>query len=328
LVTGADGFIGSHLVERLVRDGIRVRAFLYYNSFNSWGWLDHCDEDVKGEFEPFMADIRDPGAVREAVRGVDTIYHLASLIAIPYSYRAPHSYIETNINGTLNVLQAARDEEVRKLVHTSTSEVYGTAQFVPITEEHPLQGQSPYSASKIGADQMALAFHASFGSPVAIARPFNTFGPRQSARAIIPTIISQISSGRRSIELGDLRPTREFNLVHDTVSGFLAIGASEQAVGEVINIGNGYEISIGDLVRLIAEVMDVEVTVESREERLRPAKSEVFRLCSSPEKAQKVTGWTPEFAGHDGLRRGLMETAEWFQDPDNLSRYKADIYNQ
>lgn len=327
-MTGADGFIGSHLVERLVRDGIRVRAFLYYNSFNSWGWLDHCAEDVKGEFEPFMADIRDPGAVREAVRGVDTIYHLASLIAIPYSYRAPHSYIETNINGTLNVLQAARDEEVRKLVHTSTSEVYGTAQFVPITEEHPLQGQSPYSASKIGADQMALAFHASFGSPVAIARPFNTFGPRQSARAIIPTIISQISSGRRSIELGDLRPTREFNLVHDTVSGFLAIGASEQAVGEVINIGNGYEISIGDLVRLIAEVMDVEVTVESREERLRPAKSEVFRLCSSPEKAQKLTGWTPEFAGHDGLRRGLMETAEWFQDPDNLSRYKADIYNQ
>lgn len=328
LVTGADGFIGSHLVESLVRAGKRVRAFLCYNSFNSWGWLDECHEDVRGQFEPFMADIRDAAAVREAVKGVSTIYHLASLIAIPYSYRAPHSYVETNINGTLNVLQAARDADVKKVVHTSTSEVYGTAQFVPITEQHPLNGQSPYSASKIGADQMAMAFHASFRTPVAIARPFNTYGPRQSARAIIPTIISQIASGIRKLSLGDLRPTRDFNFVSDTVNGFLAIGEADAAVGEVINVGSGYEIAIGDLVKLIADVMDVQLEIEQDDARIRPEKSEVFRLCASAEKALRLTGWKPQFAGKDGLRRGLELTAEWFTDPANLQHYKSNIYNQ
>ena len=327
LVTGADGFIGSHLVERLVKQGSDVRAFLMYNSFNSWGWLDHCAPSAQGQFEPFMADVRDASAVREATRGVSIVYHLASLIAIPYSYRAPHSYIETNVLGTLNILQAARDFDVSKVVHTSTSEVYGTAQTVPITESHPLVGQSPYAASKIGADQMAIAFNSSFGLPVAIARPFNTYGPRQSARAIIPTIISQIAKGERTICIGDIRPTRDFNFVDDTVEGFVAIGECEAAIGEVINIGSGFEISIGALVELIAEVMGVEIKIEQSEERMRPSKSEVFRLCASAEKARSLTGWEPSYGSIEGLRRGVKITADWFCDAKNLSRYKADIYN-
>lgn len=327
LVTGADGFIGSHLVESLVRSGADVRAFILYNSFNSWGWLDHCELDIKGEFEPFMADVRDQHAVGEAMEGIDVVYHLASLIAIPYSYRAPSSYVDTNVSGTLNVLQAARDRGVTKIVHTSTSEVYGTAQSVPITEEHPLVGQSPYSASKIGADQMATAFFSSFDLPVAIARPFNTYGPRQSARAIIPTIVSQISCGKRVITLGDLRPTRDFSYVGDTVDGFRAIGESEASIGEVINIGSGFEISIVDLVMLIADVMNVEVQIEQSEERMRPAKSEVFRLLASAEKAKRLVGWEAKFGGLNGLRRGIELTAQWFTDEQNLAHYKSDIYN-
>lgn len=327
LVTGADGFIGSHLVEHLVRSGADVRAFLLYNSFNSWGWLDHCDDDVRGNFEPFMADVRDAFAVAEAMKDVDTVYHLASLIAIPYSYRAPSSYVETNVTGTLNVLQAALNRKVDKFVHTSTSEVYGTAQSVPITEDHPLVGQSPYSASKIGADQMAISFHNSFELPVAIARPFNTYGPRQSARAIIPTIVSQVSSGKTEITLGDLRPTRDFNYVADTVSGFRAIAESSNSIGQVINIGSGFEISVGDLVKLIGEVMNTDLVVRQSEERMRPANSEVFRLLACNAKAKSLLDWSPEFGSLDGLRNGLRKTAEWFINPENLARYKTDIYN-
>lgn len=327
LVTGADGFIGSHLVEHLVRKGLRVRAFVLYNSFNSWGWLDHCSDDVKSVVEAFPGDVRDPFAVREAMRGIDVVYHLASLIAIPYSYHAPASYVETNINGTLNILQAARDESVSKLVHTSTSEVYGTARFVPMTEEHPLTGQSPYSASKIGADQMAMAFHSSFGLPVAIARPFNTYGPRQSARAIVPTIVSQIAAGQSELKLGDRRPTRDFNFVTDTVRGFVAIGESRDTVGQVVNLGTGCEVSIGALVELIVEVMGANVTIVQDEQRLRPADSEVFRLCACAQRAKELTGWEPEYAGMEGLRRGIDETVTWFCDSDNLSKYKTGAYN-
>jgi NAD dependent epimerase/dehydratase len=327
LLTGADGFIGSHLTEALVRQGHEVRAFVMYNSFGSRGWLDYCSADVRGKFEVFSGDIRDGNSLREVVKGVDGIYHLASLIAIPYSYKAPQSYVETNILGTLNILQAARDSGVSRIVHTSTSEVYGTARFVPITEDHPLQGQSPYSASKIGADQIAMSFFTSFETPVSIVRPFNTYGPRQSARAIIPTIISQIAAGRRELHLGDLRPTRDFNYVADTVRGFIAIGESEKAVGQVINVGTGFEIAMGDLVRLIAEVMGEEVAITKDAERLRPAASEVFRLCACAKKAKELTGWVPEFAGMDGLKRGIKLTVDWFTDPSNLSMYKTDVYN-
>ena len=255
LVTGADGFIGSHLTESLVREGYDVKAFVYYNSFNSWGWLDHCQRDVKGGFEVFSGDIRDPHGVRKAMSDCDAVIHLAALIAIPYSYHSPDTYVETNIKGSLNVVQAARDMDLEKVVHTSTSEVYGTAQFVPITEEHPLQGQSPYSASKIGADQIAISFHKSFGTPVSVIRPFNTYGPRQSARAVIPTIISQVASGKREIKLGDVRPTRDFNFVEDTVRGFIRALNSDRSVGEVINLGNNFEISIGQLASVIAKQM-------------------------------------------------------------------------
>jgi NAD dependent epimerase/dehydratase len=327
LVTGADGFIGSHLTEALVAAGSEVRAFVQYNSFNSWGWLDRCEPETRGQFEVFPADIRDPSAVREAMTGIDIVYHLASLIAIPYSYLAPASYVETNVMGTLNVLQAAKDLGTSRVVHTSTSEVYGTAKFVPITEEHPLQGQSPYSASKIGADQMAISFFNSFETPVSIARPFNTYGPRQSARAIIPTIVSQISAGTRELSLGDLRPTRDFNYVADTVRGFIAIGESANTVGEVVNLGTGFEITIGDLVRMIVEVMGENVKIVQDAARLRPAGSEVFRLCASADKAKKLTGWEPEYTGTEGLRRGIEATAKWFTDRENLAMYKADIYN-
>ena len=326
LVTGADGFIGSHLVETLVHSGANVRAFLLYNSFNSWGWLDHCD-DIRGKFEPFMADIRDPYAVKKAMEGIETVYHLASLIAIPYSYRAPHSYIETNVTGTLNIVQAAKELGTHRVVHTSTSEVYGTAKFVPITEEHPLQGQSPYSASKIGADQIAMSFYKAFQTPISIVRPFNTFGPRQSSRAIIPTIISQIAGGAKEIHLGDLTPTRDFNFVDDTVQGFLSIGQSPHTLGEIVNIGSGFEISMRDLVELIIEVMGEDVRIIQEKDRMRPVGSEVFRLCACAEKAKRLTDWKPRFTGLEGLREGIVQTANWFADPRNLVLYKTRIYN-
>lgn len=327
LVTGADGFIGSHLTEALVRQGYRVRAFALYNSFNSWGWLDHCAPDVKGQFEVFAGDIRDPHGVKEAMKGCDAVLHLAALIAIPYSYHSPDTYVDTNVKGTLNVLQAARELSVKRVVHTSTSEVYGTARFVPITEEHPLQGQSPYSATKIAADQLAYSFYASFGLPVVIVRPFNTYGPRQSARAVIPTIITQIANGKRQIKLGAVSPTRDFNFVKDTVAGFIAALNADHSIGEVINIGSNFEVSIGDTARSIAEAMGVEIDILTDEQRLRPEKSEVERLWASNDKARELLGWQPQYGGLEGFKRGLAETAEWFAQPDNLRGYKADIYN-
>lgn len=327
LVTGADGFIGSHLAEFLVREGFDVRAFVLYNSFNSWGWLDHCAPDVKGRFEVFAGDIRDPHGVHAAMTGCDAVLHLAALIAIPYSYHSPDTYVDTNVKGTLNVLQAARDLGVRRVIHTSTSEVYGTARFVPITEEHPLQGQSPYSATKIAADQLAYSFHASFGVPVVIVRPFNTYGPRQSARAVIPTIITQVANGKRQIRLGAVSPTRDFNFVMDTVRGFAAALRSDEGLGEVVNFGSNFEISVGDTATLIAEVMNAPIEVVTDEVRLRPADSEVERLWADNTRARELFDWTPQYAGREGLKRGLRETAEWFSDADNLRRYKADIYN-
>jgi dTDP-glucose 4,6-dehydratase len=327
LVTGADGFIGSHLVESLVRQGFSVRAFVLYNSFNSWGWLDRCGFDVKGNFEVFAGDVRDPNGVREAMKGCDAVLHLAALIAIPYSYHSPDTYVDTNVKGTLNIVQAARDLGVKRVVQTSTSEVYGTARFVPITEEHPLQGQSPYSASKIGADQLAMSFHASFGTPVVLVRPFNTYGPRQSARAVIPTIMVQIASGRRRIRLGAVHPTRDFNFVDDTVEGFVAALSAERAVGETINLGSNFEISVGDTAHAIAEAMGTKIEIETDEQRLRPEKSEVERLWASNDKARDLLGWTPRHGGRDGFLCGLAKTARWFQDPANLAAYKFDIYN-
>ena len=327
LVTGADGFIGSHLTEALVRIGYDVRAFVLYNSFNSWGWLDHCAPDVKGKFEVFTGDIRDPHGVRTAMKGCDAVLHLAALIAIPYSYHSPDTYVETNIKGTLNVLQAARELGLAKVVHTSTSEVYGTARYVPITEDHPLEGQSPYSATKIGADQMAMAFHRSFGTPVVILRPFNTYGPRQSARAVIPTIITQIASGKRQITLGALRPTRDFSYVTDTVAGFTDALISDSLSGEVINLGSNFEISIGDTAHTIADLMGCEIEILTEDVRLRPERSEVERLWASNDKALDLLGWQPRYAGIDGFRRGLQDTVAWISKPQNLERYKTDIYN-
>ena len=327
LVTGADGFIGSHLSEELVRRGKSVRAFVYYNSFNSWGWLDDSDPEIKKNLDIFAGDIRDPYGVREAMKGCDVVFHLAALIAIPYSYHSPDTYVDTNVKGTLNVVQAAKELDIKKVVHTSTSEVYGTAKFVPITEDHPLQGQSPYSASKIGADHIALSFFNAFNTPVSIIRPFNTYGPRQSARAVIPTIISQIANGQRKIRLGSRHPTRDFNYISDTVRGFIAIAESERSVGEVINIGSNFEISIGETVDMIAEVMDADIEIETEPDRLRPEKSEVDRLWADNNKAQKLIGWEPRYAGKTGFKRGLIETAQWFCNPDNLKKYKADMYN-
>ncbi len=327
LVTGADGFIGSHLTEHLVRLGASVRAFVYYNSFNSWGWLDDADRTLRDSLDVFAGDIRDPHGVRTAMKNCDVVMHLAALVAIPYSYHSPDTYVDTNIKGTLNVLQAARELGVERVLHTSTSEVYGTARFVPITEEHPLQGQSPYSASKIGADQMAASFFASFATPVATIRPFNTYGPRQSARAVIPTIITQIAAGAERIKLGAVHPTRDFNYVGDTVRGFVAVAECDAAVGQVLNIGSNYEISIGETARLIARLMDREVEFISDEQRLRPAASEVERLWADNTKARELAGWTPEYAGIGGLEHGLAKTIEWFADRDNLRRYKAGVYN-
>ena len=327
LVTGADGFIGSHLVESLVRKGYKVRAFVFYNSFNSWGWLDHCSSDIKDQFEVFAGDIRDPYGVRCAMKGCDAVLHLAALIGIPYSYHSPDTYIDTNIKGTLNILQAARDLDIRRLIHTSTSEVYGTAKFVPITEDHPLQGQSPYSASKIAADQLAFSFYASFDLPVIIARPFNTYGPRQSARAVIPTIITQIANGKRELDLGSTSPTRDFNFIKDTVSGFIAALESNNGLGEVVNFGSNYEISILEIINLISELMGKSVVAVSDMSRIRPSKSEVERLWADNKKAERLLGWKPEHAGIEGLKIGLLETIKWFSDYKNLSLYKSNSYN-
>ena len=327
LVTGADGFIGSHLTEALVRQGLNVRAFVYYNSFNTWGWLDQCAADIKGQFEVFPGDIRDPHGVKEAMKGCDAVLHLAALIAIPFSYNSPDTYVDTNIKGTLNVLQAARELGVNRIIHTSTSEVYGTAQFVPITEEHPMQGQSPYSATKIAADQLAYSFYSSFDLPVVTVRPFNTYGPRQSARAVIPTVITQIASGANKVQLGALSPTRDFSYVQDTVNGFLAALNSTNGLGQVVNLGSNFEISIRDTVSLIAECMKSTIEITTSEERFRPAKSEVERLWADNSKAKELFGWQPTYSGRDGFRRGLSETIAWFVQTENLRSYKSDLYN-
>ncbi|HUJ19466.1 MAG TPA: NAD-dependent 4,6-dehydratase LegB [Nitrospirota bacterium] len=327
LVTGADGFIGSHLTEELVRQGHSVRAFVLYNSFNSWGWLESVDNEIRRSLDVFSGDIRDPHGVRTAMKGCDVVLHLAALIAIPYSYHSPDTYVDTNVKGTLNIVQAARELGVQKVVHTSTSEVYGTARFVPITEDHPLQGQSPYSASKIGADHIAMSFFHSFSTPVAIIRPFNTYGPRQSARAVIPTVVTQIAGGQKTLKLGALHPTRDFNYIRDTVRAFIAVAESDRAVGEIVNIGSNYEISIGDLVRMIADIMGSDCGITTEATRLRPENSEVERLWADNAKAEKLLGWKPEYAGTEGLRRGLKETIDWFRVPGNLKGYKADLYN-
>lgn len=323
LVTGAGGFIGSHLVEELLQMNCQVRAFVHYNSFNRWGWLDFLPQESRKRIEVFSGDIRDPNGVREAMKGCEVVFHLAALIGIPYSYHSPDVYVDTNVKGTLNILQAARDLGVKKILHTSTSEIYGTAQFVPITELHPVNPQSPYAATKSGADFLALTFYRSFGSPVIVVRPFNTYGPRQSARAIIPTIITQILSGRETLSLGSLIPTRDLNFVKDTARGFIRAAESEGALGEVVNLGSNFEISIGDLAQKIAGLIGKPIKIESSEERLRPEKSEVERLWAANEKASKLIGWSPEYT----LDKGLEETIQWFRKPENLAFYKPDIYN-
>ena len=321
LVTGADGFIGSHLVEMLSSKGYQVRALSQYNSFNNWGWLE--DINCKDKIEILTGDIRDPHFCKEIVKNVDIIFHLAALIAIPYSYVAPNSYVDTNIKGTLNICQAAKENGNIRVIHTSTSEVYGTAQYVPIDEKHPLQPQSPYSASKIAADAMAMSFFHAFELPVTVARPFNTYGPRQSARAVIPTIITQIANGVKEIKLGDTSPTRDFNYVEDICRGFLAIAENDQTIGETINIGSNFEISIGDTFKLIKELMGSEVQFVTDNKRIRPEKSEVFRLCCDNTKIEKLTGFKPQV----DISEGLQRTIDWFTQPNHLKHYKAKIYN-
>lgn len=321
LVTGADGFIGSHLVESLLEKGYEVRAFVYYNSFGNWGWLDTLPKEKLDKIEIFAGDVRDPNGVRTAMKGVDQVFHLAALIAIPFSYHSPDSYVDTNIKGTLNILQAARDLETEKVMITSTSEVYGTAQYVPIDEKHPFQGQSPYSATKIGADRLAESFYRSFNLPVAIVRPFNTYGPRQSARAVIPTIISQLLAGKEEIKLGSLTPTRDFNYVKDTAAGFIAIAESDKTVGQEINIATQQEISIGDLAQMIISQINPKAKIICDEDRLRPDKSEVNRLLGCNLKIKELTDWKQQYT----FEQGIVETIAWISD--NLDKYKVDIYN-
>ena len=323
LITGADGFIGSHLTEALVEAGYHVRAFVYYNSFNSFGWLDTLSKEIKNKIEFFSGDIRDPNGVREAMKEVDIVFHLAALIAIPFSYHSPDSYIDTNVKGTLNIIQAARDNKVKRVLVTSTSEVYGTAQFVPITELHPKQPQSPYSASKIGADAIADSFYRSFDLPITIVRPFNTFGPRQSARAVIPTIISQLLNGTEEIKLGDITPTRDLLFVKDTVNGFLKIAQCDELIGHEVNIATQSEISVGDLAQHLINIINPNAIIITDSLRLRPEKSEVFRLFGSNEKLKSFTEWSQKFTLEDGLK----ETIDWFSKKENLQQYKSDIYN-
>lgn len=323
LVTGADGFIGSHLVEVLVREGYRVRAFVLYNSFNSWGWIDSVPKDILAEVEICPGDVRDPNGVRKAVQEMDSVYHLAALIGIPFSYHSPDLYVDTNIKGTLNILQACRDLGVNRVAVTSTSEVYGTALYVPIDEKHPLQGQSPYSATKIGADKIAESFYLSFGLPVVTVRPFNTYGPRQSARAVIPTIITQLLRGNGPVKLGSLHTTRDLNYVEDTCRAFLALARCDAAVGKTVNVGSGQEISIGDLAATIAKLMNRDIEIVMDDERIRPAESEVERLLCDSRLMKSLTGWSPAFT----LEQGLQKTIDWFQNVADLSRYKPDIYN-
>lgn len=323
LVTGADGFIGSHLVEELLAIDCNIRAFCYYNSFNSWGWLDTLPKDKLAKIEVFTGDIRDTNGVRTAMEGIDVVFHLAALIAIPFSYHSPESYIDTNVKGTLNIVQAAKDLGIERVLVTSTSEVYGTAQYIPIDEKHPRQPQSPYSASKIGADSIANSFYRSFDLPLTIVRPFNTYGPRQSARAVIPTIITQLLNGMEEIKLGDLTPTRDIVYVKDTANGFIEIAKSNALIGHDCNIATQTEISVADLAQELINQINPNAKIISDSQRLRPEKSEVFRLYGSKEKLQKNTSWEPKY----DLKNGLAETIEWFKNPDNLSRYKADIYN-
>ena len=326
LVTGADGFIGSHLAEALVGQGANVRALAIYNSFSSRGWLDQTPADVRDKINIVVGDVRDPHFVREIAHGCEIILHLAALISVPFSYVSPQSFVETNVVGTLNVLQAARDCGVSRVVSTSSSEVYGTARYVPIDETHPLNAQSPYAATKIAADQLALSFQRTFGTPVIVLRPFNTFGPRQSMRAVIPTIIVQIAGGSRTIKLGSLHPTRDFSFISDTVRGFMHAAVADDGIGEVVNTGSGFEISIGDTVALIAEIMDAKVQIERSNERVRPAASEVERLFAGITKAETVLGWKPNYAGLDGFRRGLTDTIAWFSDPAKLNLYRTGEY--
>jgi NAD dependent epimerase/dehydratase len=323
LVTGSDGFIGSHLVERLLEENCQVKAFVYYNSFNSWGWLDSLPEEILKNIEIFAGDIRDPNGVETAMKGCEIVFHLAALIAIPFSYHSPDSYVDTNIKGTLNVLQSARKLGIEKVLITSTSEVYGTAQYVPIDEQHPFQGQSPYSATKIGADRLAESFYRSFDLPVAIVRPFNTYGPRQSARAVIPTIITQLLAGATEIKLGSLDPTRDFNYVKDTTNGFVEIAKSDQTIGEEINIATGVEIAIGEMAQELINQLNPQAKIVCENDRLRPGKSEVNRLLGCNKKILSLTNWKPQY----NLAKGLAETIEWFKNPQNLAQYKANIYN-
>ena len=325
-ITGADGFIGSHLVEELIYKGYEIKALAQYNSFNNYGWLEDLDSKVKNNFEKHLGDVRDFSQISNLMKGCDIVFHLASLIGIPYSYTAPQSYIDTNITGTLNVIQSARDNEIAKIIHTSTSEVYGTAQFVPITEKHPLNGQSPYSASKIAADQIAYSFYSSYNTPVSICRPFNTYGPRQSMRAVIPNIIIQLINGNTKVKLGNINTTRDFNFIKDTVSGFIAVMKNEESIGDVFNIGSNYEIKISDVLKVISSKMKLDIKVEVDKKRIRPEISEVERLWADNSKAIKKLNWVPEYSNLSGFEKGIEETIYWFSDPKNICKYNNTGY--
>ena len=327
LITGADGFIGSHLVEELTKHQCNITAMSLYNSFNTWGWLEDIDKNILDNIEVISGDIRDYKFVNKAVQNSDIIFHLASLIAIPYSYHSPNSYLQTNVQGTLNILESALDTNIEKIIHTSTSEVYGDTKILPISEETPIISKSPYSATKIAADQLAYSYFSSFNLPVSIIRPFNTYGPRQSNRAIIPTIITQMLSENKKIKLGSLYPTRDFSYIADTVDGFIHVGKSPKSLGEVINIGSGFEISIKDLCELIREIIDTDIRIISDKSRIRPKSGEVYRLKADNKKAKKLLNWSPKYSGKLGLKKGLVETIEWFSEPNNIDRYKTGLYN-